>query len=78
MSGIGSAYQIVGAFQVCEKYLVNGKNVYWLSRTYIIVERHAMGKVLWPYGVSECSMRPVQSYYVDRKACAKIESKVSE
>ena len=58
--------------QVCEKYLVNGKDVFWafmdLEKAYDTIDRHGMWQLLRVYGVGENLLKEVQSFYVGSRA----------
>ena len=66
--------------QLCEKYLVNGKDVFWafmdLEKAYDT--RHSMWQILRVYGVGGRLLKAVQSLYVDSKACVRVGNGVSE
>ena len=53
--GRGCIYQVIAARQVCEKYLANGKDVFWafmdLEKAYDTINRHGMWQMLRVYGV---------------------------
>ena len=48
-------YQVFTVRQVCEKYLANGKVVFWafmdLEKGYYTIDRHGMWQMLRVYGV---------------------------
>ena len=68
--------------QVCEKYLANGKDVFWafmdLEKAYDTIDRHGMGQMLRVYGVGGNLLKAVQSFYVDSMACVQVRNDVSE
>ena len=47
--------QVFAVSQVCEKYLANGKDVFWtfidLRKAYDTIDRHRMWQMLRVYGV---------------------------
>ena len=47
--------QVFAVRQVCEKYLANGKDVFWafmdLEKAYDTIDRHGMRHMLRMYGV---------------------------
>ena len=47
--------QVFAVRQVCEKYLPNGKDVFWalmdLEKAYDTIDRHGMWQMLRVYGV---------------------------
>ena len=49
--------QVFALRQVCEKYLANGKDVFWafmdLENAYDTINRHGMWQMLGVYGVGE-------------------------
>ena len=55
--------------QVCEKYLANGKDVFWafmdLEEAYDTIDRHGMWQILRVYGVGGKMLQAVQSFYLD-------------
>ena len=55
--------------QVCEKYLANGKDVFWafmdLEKAYDTIDRHGMWQMLRVYGVGGKLLKAVQSFYVE-------------
>ena len=69
--------QAILSVQVCEKYLANGKNVFWafmdLEKAYDTVDRHGMWQMLRVYGVGGKLLKAVQSFYVDSRACVRVE-----
>ena len=54
---------------MCEKYLANGKNVFWafmdLEKGHDTIDRHGMWQMLRVYGVGGKLLKVVQSFYVD-------------
>ena len=52
--GRGCMDQVFGVRQVCEKYLANGKDVFWLfmdlEMAYDTIDRHFMWQMLRVYG----------------------------
>ena len=68
--------------QVCEKYLANGKDVFWaymdLEKAYDTIDRHGMWQMLRVYGVRGKLLKAVQSFYVDSRACVWVRNDVSE
>ena len=68
--------------QVCEKYLANGKDVFWvlmdLEKAYDTVDRHGMWQLLIVYVVGGKLLKAVQSFYVDSRACVRVGNDVSE
>ena len=66
----------VAVRQVCEKYLANGKDVFcafmYLEKAYDIIDWHGMWQMLRVYGVGGKSMKAVQSFYVDSRACVRL------
>ena len=47
--------QVFAVRQACEKYLANGKDVFWafmdLEKAYDTIDRHGMWQILRVYGV---------------------------
>ena len=68
--------------QVCEKYLANGKDVFWafmdLEKAYDTIDRHVMWQMLIVYGVEGNLLNAVQSFHVDSRACVRVGNDVSE
>ena len=68
--------------QVCEKYLANGKDVFWvlmdLEKAYDTIDRHGMWQMLRVYGVGGKLLTAVQSFYVDSRARVRVGNDVSE
>ena len=68
--------------QVCEKYLANGKDVFWafmdLEKAYDAIYRHGMWQMLRVHRVGGKLLKAVQSFYVDSRACVRVENDVSE
>ena len=67
----------VAVRQVCEKYLANGKDLFWafmdLEKAYDTVDRHGM----W-HGVRGKLLKAEQSFYVDSMAYIVVGNDVSE
>ena len=59
--------------QVCEKFLANGKDVFWafmdLEKAYDTIDRHVMWQILCVYEAGGKLMKRVQSFYVYYRAC---------
>ena len=68
--------------QVCEKYLANGKDVFWafmdLEKAYDTIDLHGMWQMLRVYGVLGKLLKAVQNFYVDSRACVRVGNDVSE
>ena len=68
--------------QVCEKYLTNGKDIFWafmdLEKAYDTIDRHGMWQMLSVNGVRRKVLKAVSSFYVDSKACVRVGNDVSE
>ena len=68
--------QVFAVRQVCEKYLANGKDVFWwftdLEKAYDTIDRHGMWQMLRVYGVGGKLLIAVQSFYVDSRACVRV------
>ena len=66
--------QVFSVRQVCEKYLANGKYLFWafmdLEKAYDTIDR--------VYGVGGKLLKAVQSFYVDSRACVRVGNDVSE
>ena len=74
--------QVFAVRQVCEKYLPNGKDVFWafmdLEKAYDTIDRHGMRQMLKVYGVGGKLLKAVQSFHVDSRACVWVGNDVSE
>ena len=74
--GRGCMDQVFAARQVCEKYLSNGKDVFWafmdLENAYDTIDRHGMWQKLRVDGVGGKLLKAVQSFYVDSRACVRV------
>ena len=61
--------QLFAVRLVCEKYLTNGKDVFWaimdLENAYDTIDRHDMWQMLRLYGVRGKLLKAVQSFYKD-------------
>ena len=73
--------QVFAVRQVCEKYLANGKDVFWvlmdLENAYDTINRHGMWQMLRVYGVGGKLLKAVQSY-IDNRECVRVANDVSE
>ena len=80
--GRGCMDQVFAVMQVCEKYLANGKDVFWafmdLEKAYDTSDRHGMWQKLRVYGVGGKLLKAVQSFYVKSRACVRAGNDVSE
>ena len=69
MQSRGCVDQVFAVRQVCEKYLANGKDVFWtfmdLEKAYDTIDRHGMWHMLRVYEVVGKLLKAVQSFYVD-------------
>ena len=74
--------QVFAVRQVCEKYLANGKNVFWvfmdLEKAYDTISRHGMWQMLKVYGIKGKLLKAVQSFHVDSRAFVRVVNDVSE
>ena len=72
----------VAVRQVCEKYLANGKDLFWafmdLEKAYDTIDRHGMGQMLRVHGVRGKLLKAEQSFYVDSRAYIGVGNDVSE
>ena len=80
--GRGCMDQVFAVRQVCEKYLANGKDVFWTFmdlETHIIhtIDHHGMWQMRGVYGVGGNVMTAVQSFLVDSRACVGVGNDVS-
>ena len=80
--GRGCMDQVVAVRQVCEKYLTNGKDVFWglvdLEKAYDTVDQHGMWQMLRVYGVGGKLLKVVERFYVDSGACVRVGNDASE
>ena len=62
--GRGCIDQVFAVRQVCEKYLANGKDVFWaimdLEKACDTIDRHGMRQMLRVYGVGKKLLKAVQ------------------
>ena len=62
----GCMDQVFSVRQVCEKYLANGKDVFWafmdLEKAYDTIDLHGMWQMLRVYGVGGKLLKAVQSF----------------
>ena len=69
MQGRECMDQVFAVRQVCEKYLANGKDVFWafmdLKKAYDTIDRHGMWQMQRLYGVGGKLLKAVQSFYKD-------------
>ena len=67
--------------QVCEKYLANGKDVFWalmdLEKAYGTIDLHGMWQMLRVYEVGRKLLKAVCSFYIDSMACVRVGNDVS-
>ena len=74
--------QVFSVRHVCEKYLANGKDVFWafmdFKNEYDMIDQHAMWQMLRVYGVGGKLLKAVQSFYIDSRACVRVGNDVSE
>ena len=74
--------QVFAVRQVFEKYIANGKDVFWafmdLEKAYDTIDRHGMWQMLRVYGVGGKLSKAVQSFYVDSRASVRVGNDVSE
>ena len=68
--------QVFAVRQMYEKYLANGKDVFWafmnLEKAYDTIDRHGMWQMLRVYGVGGNLLKAVQSFNVDSRACVRV------
>jgi len=78
----GCMDQVFVVRQVCEKYIGNGKKVFWafmdLEKAYDRVDRKAVWEVLRMYGVGGNLLKAVKSFYDGSKACVRVENQMSD
>ena len=69
--------QVFAVRQFSEKYLANGKDVFWafmdLEMAYDTIDRHGMWQMLRVYGVVGKLLKAVQSFYIDSRAWEKLD-----
>ena len=68
--------------QVCEKYLANGKDVFWefmdLEKAYDTINRNGMWQMQRLYEVGGKLLKAVQSFNKDGRACVRVRNDVSK
>ena len=79
--GRGCMDKVFAVRQVCEKYLANGKDVFWaymdFEKAYDTIDRHGMRQMLRVYGVGGKLLKAVQSFNVDSGACVRVGNDVN-
>ena len=74
--GGGCMDQVFEVRQVCEKYLANGKDVFWafmdLETAYDTIDRRGMWQMLRLYGVGGKLLKSVLSFYRDSRTCVRV------
>ena len=74
----GCMDQVFVVTQVCEKYLANGKDVFYVFRDLDTIDRHGIWQMLRVCGVLGKFLKAVQSFYIDSRACVQVGNDVSE
>ena len=68
--------QVFAVRHACEKYLTNGKDVFFafmdLEKSYNTIDRHGMWHMLRVYGFGGKLLKAVQSFYVVSRACVQV------
>ena len=68
--------------EVCEKYLANGRNVFWafmdLEKAYDTIDRHGMWQMLRVYGVEGKLLKAVKGFYINSRAYVRMGKDASE
>ena len=79
--GRGCMEQVFAKRQVYEKYLANGKDLFWafmdLEKAYDTIDLHGMWQMLSVYKVAGKFLKPVQSFYVDSRVCVRMGNNLS-
>ena len=61
--------QVFAVRKVSEKYLANGKDLFWafmdLEKAYDTIDWHGMWQILRVYGVGGKLLKAVQTFYID-------------
>ena len=80
--GRGCVDQVFVVRQICEKYLMKGKEVFWafmdLEKAYDRVDREGMWDILKVYGVGGRLFRAIKSFYNNSRACVRVGEGVSD
>ena len=80
--GRGCMDQVFAVRQVCEKYLANGKDVFWVFmdslKAYDTINQHGMWQMLRVYGIGGKLLNAVQSFYIDSKERVWVGNDVGE
>ena len=65
--------QVFAISQVCEKYLANGKDVFWvfmdLEKQYDTIDQHGMWQIIKLYGVGGKMLKAVPNFSKDSSMC---------
>ena len=74
--------QVLALRQMCEKYLTNGRDLFWafmdLEKAYYTIYRHGLWQMLRVYGVGGKLLQAVQSFYIDSWACVRVGNDMSK
>ena len=74
--GRGCMDKVFAVRQGCEKYLANGKYVFWafmdLEKANDNIDRHGMWQMLRVYGIGGKLLKAVKSFYVDSRECVRV------
>ena len=80
--GRGCRDQEFAVRQVYEKYLSNGKDIFWafmdLEKAYERIDRRGMWQMIRVYGLGGKLLKAVQSFYVESRAFVGVGNGVSE
>ena len=80
--GRGCMDQVFAVRHVCEKYLANGKDVFWmfmdLKKASGTIDRHGMWQMLRLYGVGGKLLKALESFYKDSSSYVQVGNDVSE
>ena len=67
--------------QVCEKYVANGKDIFWafmdLEQAYDTIDLHGLWQMLRVYRVGGKLLIAVQIFYINSRACVRVGNDVS-
>ena len=80
--GLGRVENAQTVRQVFEKYLANGKVVFWafmdLEKANDTIDRHGMWQMLRLHGGGGKLLKAVHSFYIDSRACVRVGNDLTQ